>query len=470
MPDLNVCDEYTGLYLGDRRLERRALHISKAIGQHPGRGFPSVFETEADLEGFYRFVNNAAVSPDALMAPHSEQSFARASVGGGAVLVLHDTSEFRYGGESERVGLARRGNRQSFHGHFALGVPQGDAPVVYGVLGCRNYVVEDGTWREAVEGEELVDLLVGSDRWSDLAAEIRLNAPAEMTLVHVMDREADDYELWTYIIEQGDDFVIRAQHNRRLANGAQKMFDSLAEEPLVLQREVMLSRRSKHRPPGSKRTHPPRERRPARLALRYGQVEVRRPAGVAPFGQATMTVSVVEVVEVNPPVDAEPIHWLILSTLPVDTAEEASRIVDIYRKRWLIEEYFKALKTGCAAEKRQARSLWSLLNTIALLIPLAWRLLLLRSLSRHDPKAPASRVVDPLELRVLRTMAKGVKLPRSPTCRQVTLAIARVGGHLRSNGEPGWLVLGRGMERLLDTTIGWRAAIKFMDEGGEMEM
>ncbi len=78
--------------------------------------------------------------------------------------------------------------------------------------------------------------------------------------------------------------------------------------------------------------------------------------------------------------------------------------------------------------------------------------------------------MDPLELRVLRTMAKGVKLPRSPTCRQVTLAIARVGGHLRSNGEPGWLVLGRGMERLLDTTIGWRAAIKFMDEGGEMEM
>lgn len=470
MPDLNLRDEYTGLDLGDRRLERRALQISEAIGQHPGGGFPSVFETEASLEGFYRFVNNDSVSPDALTEPHSEQAFARASTRGGPVLVLQDTSEFVYGGESERVGLARRGERQSFHGHFALGVSEGDAPVVYGVLGCRNYVVEDGTWREAVDGEGLVDLLVGSDRWSDLASDIRLQAPAEMTLIHVMDREADDYELWTYIVEQGDDFVIRAQHNRRLDDRAQRMFDALSDEPSVMQREVMLSRRSKRRPPGSKRTHPPRQRRPAKLAFRHGQVEVKRPERVAPFGPPIMTLSMVEVVETDPPDDATPIHWLLLSTLPVDTAKQAARIVDIYRKRWLIEEYFKALKTGCAAEKRQARSLSSLLNTIALLIPVAWRLLLLRELSRHDPRGPATRVVDELELRVLRTMAKGVRLSRDPTCRQVMLAIARVGGHLKSNGEPGWLVLSRGMERLLDTSRGWRAAMIFVAEGGEIEI
>jgi hypothetical protein len=174
-----------------------------------------------------------------------------------------------------------------------------------------------------------------------------------------------------------------------------------------------------------------------------------------------MELSVVEVVEIDPPADATPIHWLLLSTLPVTTAEEICRIVDIYRKRWLIEEFFKALKTGCGAEKRQARSLSSLLSVVALLVPIAWRLLAVRALSRHAPTTPAVGLLDPMELQALRQLARGYKLPPQPTCRDVLLAIARVGGHLKSNGEPGWLVLGRGMEQLLDFAAGWRAAMAF---------
>ena len=183
-----------------------------------------------------------------------------------------------------------------------------------------------------------------------------------------------------------------------------------------------------------------------------------------------MKLSVVEVVEVDPPGDATPVHWLLLSTLPITTVEEVCRIVDIYRKRWLIEEFFKSIKTGCAAEKRQARSLWSLLNTLTLLIPVAWRLLLLRTLSRHDPTAPAEQVLDTIELQALRHLVQGAKLPSKSNCRQVMLAVARVGGHLKSNGEPGWLVLGRGMERLLEFAAGWRAAMSYAAETGEPKM
>ena len=183
-----------------------------------------------------------------------------------------------------------------------------------------------------------------------------------------------------------------------------------------------------------------------------------------------MALSLVEVVEIDPPDGVAPVRWLLWTTLPVDTPEQVCRIVDIYRKRWLIEEFFKALKTGCAAEKRQARSLRTLLNTITLLVPVAWRLLVLRAQSRHQPDAPAEFVVDEVELMALRHMAKGVKLAKRPTCRQVLLAIARVGGHLKSNGEPGWLVLGRGIERLLDFVVGWRAAMEFKGRMGGLEM
>ena len=469
MPDLDLRREFESINLGDERRNRRAGQLVGTISQRPGAGFPSAFEKEADLEAFYRFVNNDSVELSALQAPHRQESWRRAAAGGEAVLIAHDTSEFSYGGETERSGLSRRGDSQSFHGHFALALAEGDTPVVHGVVGWHAHIIDDGVWCRATDDGDLFELLVGSDRWSDLAAEVRREAPPEQQLIHVMDREADDYVLWTRLINQGDDFVVRSQHDRCLADREGKLFEALQEAPFVSSRQVVLSRRGKRRPPGSRRTHPPRDRRPANLSIRAGTVEVKRPAGVAPLGEPSMTLSVVEVVEVDPPEDMTPIRWLLLSTLPVTTAEEICRIVDIYRKRWLIEEFFKALKTGCAAEKRQARSLSSLLNVVALLVPIAWRLLAVRTLSRHAPTAPAVALLDPMELQALRHLVGGSKLPAQPTCRDVLLAIARVGGHLKSNGEPGWLVLGRGMEQLLDFAAGWRAAMAFAAGDGGAE-
>lgn len=331
-------------------------------------------------------------------------------------------------------------------------------------------MLEDGAWLEAVEGQELEELLVGSDRWSDLVSDVGGAVPEGLGVIHVMDREADDYGLWTHIQAQGDGFVIRAQHDRRLEALNEKLFAALEDEAFVVSREVVLSRRGQRRLPGTRKTHPTRDRRPARLAIRAGLVEIRRPDGLAPFGSPTMLVSVVEVVEVDPPDDATAIHWLLLSTLPVSEPDQACRVVDIYRKRWLIEEFFKALKTGCAAEKRQGKSLWSLLNTITLLVPVAWRLLVLRTLARLEPNAPAHRVLDGVELRALRELIPKAKLPRHPTTGQVMLAIARLGGHLKSNGEPGWLVLGRGLEELLTVVVGWRMAMRLAARQEELEM
>ena len=469
MPDLGLHREFESVNLGDERRNRRVRRVVETIARRPAAGFPSAFDNEAELEAFYRLVNNDAVQLSALQEPHREESWRRASEFGGAVLVAHDTSEFSYVGEAEREGLSRRGDHQSFHGHFAVALAEGAAPVVHGVVGWSAHVIDDGVWCRVTDDGDLFELLVGSERWSDLAAEVHRDAPAGQQIIHVMDREADDYPLWSRLVAQGDDFVIRSQHNRLLVDRDDKLFESLEQTPFVVSRQVVLSRRGKRRPPGSRRTHPPRDRRPAKLSIRASTVEVKRPAAVAPLGEPSMRLSVVEVVEIDPPDDATPIHWLLLSTLPVTTPEEVCRIVDIYCKRWLIEEFFKALKTGCAAEKRQARSLWSLLNVVALLVPIAWRLLVVRALSRHEPTASADGLLDPVELQALRHLVGSRKLPAHPTRREVLLAVARVGGHLKSNGEPGWLVLGRGMEQLLDFSAGWRAALAFAAGNGGAE-
>jgi len=368
MDIVSASQELRGISLGDRRLERRAIGVVEAIQRRPGVGFPKVFRERSQLEAFYRLVNNEAVEPDALLAPHSSESWRRAKQSGDSALVLHDTSEFIYQGEATREGPEKRAGSQSFHGHFALAVAEGEPPVLHGVVGHRSHVREDGAWFEAVEDQQLEELLVGSERWFDLACSVRQSAPTELELIHVMDREADDYALFTRLIDQGDNFVIRAKHDRRLVGESGRLFDTLQFVSITAERDVALSRRGHRGFPGTKKAHPPRDRRVARLSIRATQVEIRRPASVAPLGEATMMLSLVEVVELSPPDGLTPVHWRLLSSLPVDTSQDISRIVDIHRKRWLIEEFFKSLKTGCAAEKRQARSLWSLLNTISLLV------------------------------------------------------------------------------------------------------
>ena len=241
----------------------------------------------------------------------------------------------------------------------------------------------------------------------------------------------------------------------------------LSGEPFRLRRNVYVSARSSRRPPKTLKSHPPRGARSASLAIRAMPVSVQRPVGVGPLGTPTLELNLVEVVEEPTNGVSDPVRWLIVTTLPIATDHQIARIVDIYRKRWLIEEFFRALKSGCAYEKRQGESLQALLVVMTLLLPVAWRLLTLRTLARLDEQAPATDVFDAVELQALRALSKKKRLPKRPTVRQAMLAVAGVGGHLKSNGEPGWIVLGRGLESLLDFAQGWKAAMSAMAEAAD---
>jgi hypothetical protein len=131
--------------------------------------------------------------------------------------------------------------------------------------------------------------------------------------------------------------------------------------------------------------------------------------------------------------------------------------VDFYRARWTIEEFFKAIKTGCAFEKRQIEDLHGLLNVLALCAPIAWQMLALRAEARRKPDRLAAEILTKTQVDVLRVFARK-PLPDKPTVRDALLAIAALGGHIRRNGEPGWQTLGRGYEQLLTLVQGWNAA------------
>jgi hypothetical protein len=208
---------------------------------------------------------------------------------------------------------------------------------------------------------------------------------------------------------------------------------------------------------GTRRRHPPRDGRDAQLSVRACSIVMPRPRKLPDSLPAVLSIKLVQVVEQNPPVGTEPVEWLLFTTLPVGDADEAATVVDTYRARWTIEEYFKALKSGCNYEKRQLESRHTLLNALGILAPLAWRLLALRS-AADDAATSASTMLDADEIHVLRKLSHDVKLGDQPTAAQAIHAIAGLGGHFPQNGRPGWKVIWTGFQKLLYRVEGYRLA------------
>jgi IS4 transposase len=185
-------------------------------------------------------------------------------------------------------------------------------------------------------------------------------------------------------------------------------------------------------------------------------VKLKRTVDARESTDRIVQANVIHVFERKPPKGEPAVEWFLLTNLPANTPDEIAFAIDCYRSRWMIEEYFKALKTGCQFEKRQLESAHSLLNALAIFAPIAWRLLLLRHLARTNRQAPASAALTNQQLEVLCAVAKK-PFPKRATARDALLAVAALGGHLKNNGDPGWLVLGRGMHDLLLLELGWRA-------------
>lgn len=290
------------------------------------------------------------------------------------------------------------------------------------------------------------------------ATEQRMRGAAE--IVHVMDREADSYELFSHLASQGHRFVIRAAHDRVLgehSHGSRKLFEALKNAAVLLERDVPLSpRKDAKRTPQQRRIHPSRRHRVARLQIGALSLVLRRSGYASSRLPETLKLNVVVVREIDTPTGQVPVEWILLTTERVNTAEEVAAVVDAYRARWVIEEYFKALKTGCEYQKLQLKSYDALVRSLAIYMPIAWQLLVLRNLARATPNESATRILTPTQLDVLRAIAP--TLPKKPTLQEAMLAIAARGGHIKNNGQPGWLVIGRGLRDLLLMEQGWAEA------------
>lgn len=467
----NAASEFEGIELGDQRRTKRLLQCMAAFANNPQASFPNALETTAASEAFYRLINSEAVQHDVLVDHLVGKTLRRAQAHDGTVLVLHDTSEHSWDGVGTRQGLTQRGAKQKLWSHLSLAVAAEGAPRVLGVAAHQPFVQRDKTWHRILDtksGEErTLPLDVGSERWLRGAIEVEDAIPADgPKVIHVMDREGDYFDLTAEMAARGYDFVVRSAHDRVLQEG-QRLTTALDAHAFTSTREVVLTARNVDgKPPQARKGFPARGAREAKLSIRHGEFDLRAPDATKLRVRSALRLRVVEVKELAPPEGEAPVYWRLLTTLPVESTEDALRVVDIYRRRWLIEEFFKSLKTGCALRERQANSVRTLCDVIALLVPIAADLLNLRAIERHDPNAPADTVLTKVQLTILRKRVPA-RLPKRGrvTVRHAMLAVAEMGGHFKSNGAPGWQTLGAGWLKLLDLEAGWRAAERHFGVG-----
>jgi hypothetical protein len=278
--------------------------------------------------------------------------------------------------------------------------------------------------------------------WKTASKQIPAPAPGHLQ-VEVADRGADVLEFLDFMESSGNYYLVRSKHNRRISleNGEEtKLHDFARKLPEGGRRTVEVAATAQH------------PARTATVAVSWAKVTLLVP--LQPRGEirgVPLTTRVVRVAETDPPLGVEPLEWILLSNVPVDDPAAANERIDWYQCRWIVEEYHKALKTGCQIEDMQFTTEDRLQPAIALISVVAVSLLQLRDASRRpDAETRRATALFPVLLvRVLSLWRYG-KQRTDLSTHEFCYALARLGGHQnrKSDHRPGWLVLWRGWTKL----------------------
>jgi len=428
--------QFGGCDLGDVRRTRRLVRFASHVAADPDASTPQQTERWSDLKAAYRLIDSEEVTFDAVASPHWQQTRQREA---GTWLISCDTTEVDFGATNEATGLGPlgKGYGRGFLLHSGLMIDP-DGEDVVGLAGQKIRYR-----KPAPKNESRTDKLARnreSHVWGELIEQIG-PPPEGVCFVDICDRGADNFEVFCKLLLNRHDWIVRASRlNRVIHHESRKMplKDYLATLPLEGTYE--LTYRSKAQ--GT---------RTAQIEVRFGQLMMPIPRLKSPWlvelGITTMSMNVVEVREVNAPEGVEPLYWVLLTSLPVTTFHDAWTVIEYYEKRPIVEEFHKSLKTGCRVEHRQYETSERLETITSLLSINAVRLLQLRSAARENPELLAEEVVPRRWVTVLSSMRRGRRIK---TVRDFYRHMAGLGGHLlrKSDGEPGWITIWRGFEKL----------------------
>lgn len=443
-------EELAAAPLPNQRLRRRAMELARDFFARPQGNLPQACGSRAKTKAAYRFFDHCQVSMQAILKGHYEASMRRAGQYP-VVLAVQDTTNLNYSAhpQTEQLGPIADGK----HGQVGLLVHD---TMLYNLEGTPLGLLDVQCWVRDDEamGQDRRNLPIGqkeSSKWlRSFQAASALQAQCPQTqIVSMGDREADLYELF---IAARDDphhtkFLVRLCQDRRLA-GQQKQF--LWEQ--ILGQEAVASM---HLKVPRKKQQPPRT---ALVEVRYQMVELPAPSRKRELGP--LQAFAVSVLEKQAPQGAEPVEWMLLTNLPVDSPEAALEKIQWYCLRFQIEVYHRTLKSGCKIQERQLRSAERIESCLGIDLLVAWRIVHLTKLGREMPEAPCTLFFEEAQWQAVFFFITRQAPPKEPPpLRTIMLWVAQLGGFLgrKSDGAPGTKSMWLGLQRMDDLTEMWLA-------------
>ena len=447
-----VVEEWGETDLGDKRRTARLIELATALADAPTASLPEALGSRADQTAAYRFFDNEAIDPDAILAGHHHALRRRLGCVP-VVLAVQDTTEFHFAGRTALAGAGPLSNRHGhgFLAHSTLALTPQRVPlglIAQQVWGRPTDAAPTAPTRKRrpIEHKE-------SYKWlRSLQATIQVQAQCPQTrFVAVGDREADVYDLFIQDRPEGVDLLVRATQNRRVetAEGTlQPLDDHLAALAVATTVDLAI---------------PPRPGQPGRhatMAVRFGRLHIQPPKHRAHERLPSVVLWGLEVVETAPPAGCQPLRWRLLTSWPIDSAEAAWEAVEWYACRWGIEVWHKVLKSGCRIEARQLETDARIKRCLAVYSVIAWRILYATMLARTLPDVPATALLDDDEWQALYCTIHDVATPppQPPPLHTTVAWIGRLGGFVptKSRPHPGVSALWRGFQHLTDLTKMYR--------------
>lgn len=434
--------QFGSAQLGDRRRTQRLITMASRLAENPTGTLPQAFPSWKELKAAYRLLDHVEFGPEEIQAPHRQASL-QICREPGEYLLIEDTTtlDFSSHPRTEQLGFIGNGRGRGLLLHSTLAVrvegwksdeePEG---VAVGLLGQTGWIrTQQGlryqNWRHRLSRRR------ESERWARVLDQLGC-PPSGCRWIYVADRESDFHEPLQRCLRHGEDFIIRGYQDHKVVGEDPSLFVAL-EKAAVLG-VSRLSLRGRNGEPA----------RQVSVSLRACRVKLKPPGRLEGL-QEEVELNVVEAREQSPSPGAEPLHWILLTSLPCRSLAALKRIVARYAMRWWIEQYHKALKSGAGIQESQLEKGFRIENLLAVLAVVAVRLVNTQWLARNRPDEP----VEPESFGATALQILGA-LYQTPeggwTNRSVLIAVAKMGGFLarKTDGLPGWQTIWRGWSQL----------------------
>lgn len=448
--EMPITNEFANAEINDRRLVKRLCHTAEMLAERPEKPISSACGPWHDVKAAYQFFDNDKVTCEGILAGHRQHTIERMKAYK-IVLDVQDTTPLDHNTHRKTEGLGPFNTSAESLGllvHTSLAVAANGVPL--GILAMLIWARDPAEHGKRDQRKQKATNDKESSKWSIAMDKSLAGVPEDILIVTVCDREGDIYDFVAKASAEERHLLFRVAQNRRTDSEHKKLFEQVIATPVLGHCQIEVPRK-----PGN--NQPPRQ---AHLAIRSCRVKIISPLKRASEHLPPVTLYAVEAREENPPKGVEALHWLLLTTLPVFSLQDAMEKIGWYRQRWKIERFHYILKSGCKIEDLRLETKERLERATALYAVIAWRIAWMTYLARENPNLPCTVAFSQMEWQALWRQAHPGKRPPSkpPSLKDAVLWLAKLGGFLgrKSDGNPGVKVLWSGMHNL---NIG----IRFLD-------